>query len=96
MNSSTTIAPDHAGDTEQLIQIGLALDPDARSKTLARLIAGTIHDGADTALCRFAGTGDLDPEAALGELNDVVVPLEQEGWVDALGRHILLSTERPS
>ncbi|WP_448810393.1 hypothetical protein [Agromyces bauzanensis] len=95
MNSSTTThaitaaAPDEADKARQLIELGLALDPEARSETLARLIAGSVHGGIDTALCWFAGTGELRPEKALAELNSVKVPFEQEGWVDALGRYIL-------
>lgn len=91
MNSSTitATAPDETGRAQQLIELGLALDPEARSETLARLIAGSVHGGPDSALCRFAGTGDLQPEAALAELNHLRVPFEQEGWVDALGRYVL-------
>lgn len=90
MNSSTTTStPDETDRARQLIELGLALDPEARSETLARLIAGTVHGGTDTALCWFAGSGELRPEEALDELNRLQVPYEQEGWVDALGRYIL-------
>lgn len=94
MNSSsiTTNAPDNTDRARQLIELGLALDPAARSETLARLIAGAVHGGTDTALCWFAGTGELRHEAALQELNAVIVPFEHEGWVDALGHHILYAT----
>lgn len=91
MNSSTitTVSPDETNKARQLIELGMAMDPEARSETLARLIAGSVHGGADTALCRFAGTGELRPEEALAELNHVRVPFAQEAWVDALGRFIL-------
>lgn len=91
MNSSTiTIeTPDQSDKARQLIELGLAMDPEARSETLARLIAGSVHGGTDTALCRFAGTGEINPEATLTELNGLRVPFEQEAWVDALGRYIL-------
>lgn len=92
MNSSTitaAAAPDETARAAQTIELGLALDPEARSQTLARLIAATVHEGNDTALSHFAATGHLDAEAALAEVNDLEVPLEQEGWVDALGRYIL-------
>lgn len=56
---------------------------------IARLLAATMHDGPGTALEAFASTGGLAAERALAELNDVVVPLEREAWVDALGRYIL-------
>lgn len=56
---------------------------------IARLLAATLHDGTGSALEHFATTGELDAEAALAELNEVTVPLEREGWVDALGRYIL-------
>lgn len=94
MNSSTITTaaiPDETARAAQTIELGLALDPEARSQTLARLIAATVHPGDDSALSAFASTGVLDAEAALAELNDLQVPLEQEGWVDALGRYILTS-----
>jgi hypothetical protein len=91
MNSSTitTVTPDETDKAQQLIELGLAMDPEARSETLARLIAGSIHGGPDTALCRFAGTGQLRAEEALAELNQLRLPFEKEGWVDALGRYVL-------
>lgn len=92
MNSSTTTAsaaPDQTDRARELIELGLAIDPEARSETLARLIAASVHDGADTTLGRFAATGTLAAQAALKELNRLRVPFEQEVWVDALGRYIL-------
>ncbi|MBM7502925.1 hypothetical protein ACFPER_05560 [Agromyces aurantiacus] len=96
MNSSTIThaTPDQSGTARQLIELGLALDPEARSETLARLIAASLHEGPGTALERFASEGELDAESTLRELNDLRVPLEQEGWVDALGRHILATGSR--
>lgn len=98
MNSSTIStrigAPDETDKVRYLIEIGMAIDPEARSETLARLIAGSVHGGIDTALCWFASTGELRAETALAELNDLRVPLEQEGWVDALGRYILATGGR--
>lgn len=92
MNSSiTTAAPDETDRAREVIELGLALDPEARSETLARLIAASLHEGPYTALERFAATGTLSAEPALRELNDLRVPIEQEGWVDALGRYILLT-----
>ena len=93
MNSSiiTTATPDETSRAVQTIQLGLALDPEARSQTLARLIAASLHDGPGTARERFASSGQLDAEEALHELNTLRVPLEQEGWVDALGRYVLLT-----
>lgn len=96
MNSSpftTTAVPDETDRARELIELGLTLDPEARSQTLARLIAATIHSGDGSALERFAAAGTLDRQAALAELNLVRLPLEREGWVDALGRYILLSVE---
>lgn len=93
MNSSTTTAsaaPDQTDLARDLIELGLAIDPEARSETLARLIAASVHDGTDTALGQFAATGTLSAEAALKELNRLRVRFEQEVWVDALGRYILL------
>ncbi|MFD6699428.1 MULTISPECIES: hypothetical protein [unclassified Microbacterium] len=97
MNSSplaaTAAAPDETGRARELIELGLTLDPEARSQTLARLIAATVHSGDGSTLATFASTGVLDREAALAELNLVRLPIEREGWVDALGRFILLSPE---
>ncbi|GAB2513102.1 hypothetical protein [Paramicrobacterium agarici] len=92
MNSSTittTVSPDETGKAQQLIELGLAMDPEARSEILARLIAGSIHGGPETALCHFAGTGELRAEEALAELNQLRLPFEKEEWVDALGRYVL-------
>lgn len=98
MNSSTTTAvtPDNTDRARKLIDLGLALDPEARSETLARLIAASLHTGEGTALERFAATGTLDHQQALTELNDLRLPFEREGWIDALGRHILLTSEKRS
>lgn len=95
MNSSTTIrttAPDETDRARELIEIGLTLDPEARSETLARLIAASLHHGPGSALEIFASTGHLDQQGGLAELNNVRVPFELEGWVDALGRYILLNS----
>ncbi len=90
MNSSTIItAPDETDRARELIEIGLAMDAESRSETLARLIAASLHGGPSTALEAFAATGRLDKQQMLQEVNDLRVPLEQEGWVDALGRYIL-------
>lgn len=91
MNSSTitAVAPDETDRARQLIELGLAMDAEARSETLARLIAATLHNGPGSALEAFASTGALDRQRMLQELNDLRIPLDQEGWVDALGRFIL-------
>lgn len=96
--TTTTIAtrPDETEKARQLIEMGLALDPEARSETLARLIAASLHDGLGSALETFAATGALHGQRMLQELNDLRVPLEQEGWVDALGRFILFATGEKS
>jgi hypothetical protein len=62
---------------------------DVADEGIARLIAATLHDGSGGALDHFATTGELDAEKALAELNEVTVPLDREGWVDALGAYIL-------
>lgn len=56
---------------------------------IARLIAATLHDGPGTALEHFAATGELHAQNALTELNQVRVPIEREGWIDALGHYII-------
>jgi hypothetical protein len=88
----TTTAPrtdSNEARAQQLIEIWIGLNPETQHVALARLIAATIHDGPGSALERFAGTGELDPEAALEELNKIRVPLEREDWVDVLGRFVL-------
>ncbi|MBT9605764.1 hypothetical protein [Microbacterium sp.] len=97
MNTSTTTraaAPDETEKARQLIELGLALDPAARSVTVARLIAASLHAGPDTALKRFAATGTLDAQAALDELNNLHVPFSQEGWVETLGQYIVATGDR--
>jgi len=88
-SSTTTHVPDGSDRAQQTIELGLALDPEARSETLARLIAASLHDGPGTALEAFAAGNDLDAERALHELNEARVPGHQEPWVDALGSYIL-------
>ena len=58
MKSSTltSTTPDNTDRASQLIELGLAMDPEARSETLARLIAASLHTGEGTALERFAAT----------------------------------------
>jgi hypothetical protein len=82
-------APDQTNRAQDIISTWLALNPSTQDGLLARLIAATVHGGPNTALERFAANGDLDAEAALAELNDVVVPIEREPWLDALGRYII-------
>ncbi|MCI9857222.1 hypothetical protein [Microbacterium proteolyticum] len=82
-------APDESDRARDTIEIWLALDPEAQNEQLARLIAAAVHPGPGSALERFAATGCLKAQDALDEINDVRVPLEREGWVDALGRHVL-------
>lgn len=64
-------------------------DTNIADEGISRLLAATLHDGPGTALERFASTGELDAEAVLRELGAVTVPIEREGWVDALGRYII-------
>ena len=87
----TITTPDETEKARQIITLMIDLDPEAQGHTLARLVAATLHGGPGTSLERFASAGDLDPETALAELNDLRVPLEQEDWVDVLGRYILLN-----
>lgn len=87
--TSILTTPDQTDRAQELIELWMSVDPEAQAKALARLIAATLHAGPGSALERFAGTGKLDPEGALTELNKVRVPLEREGWVDLLGRFIL-------
>lgn len=62
---------------------------------LARLIAAALHEGPDSALHQFASAGELVADDALRELGEMKVPLEREGWVDALGRFIINGGRRP-
>ena len=87
--SNATRTPDQTDRAQQLVELWMSVDPEAQDTSLARLVAATMHAGPGSALERFAGTGELDAQAALAELNDVRVPLEREAWVDLLGRFIL-------
>lgn len=87
-------APDQTERARTVISTWLALSPHTQDRLLARLIAATIHDGPGSALERFAATGKLDAQEALDELNDVVVPIEREPWLDTLGRYIITSGGR--
>lgn len=85
---------DQSAHAQVMISTWLALTPDRQNQLLARLIAATVHDGAGSALERFAATGHLDAEKALDELNDARVPIEREAWVDLLGHFIITSGGR--
>ena len=87
--TTTLTTPDQTDRAQELIELWMSVDPEAQDTALARLIAATLHGGPGSAMERFAGTGKLDPEGALTELNRVRVPLERECWVDLLGRFIL-------
>lgn len=86
---SATARSSNEERAHEIIELWAALAPEAQDESLARLVAATIHAGPGSALERFAGTGHLDAEEALAELNEVRVPWEREGWVDLLGRFIL-------
>lgn len=94
ISAAQAAAPDESRQAQELIELGLALDPEARSVALARLIAAAIHPGTGSALQVFASSGFLEQNDMLDELNHVQVPLEQEAWIDALGRFILLHRSR--
>lgn len=91
----TITTPDQTERAMQHIDLRLALDVEAQDETLARLIAASIHPGPGSALERFAGTGILEAQSALDEINQLHVPLERETWLDALGRYVLWRGERP-
>lgn len=88
------IAPDQTERASQLIELWPILDLEAQHETLARIIAASVHPGPGSALERFAGTGLLDAQAVLEEINDARVPMEQEAWLDTLGRFVLLQGGR--
>ena len=83
--------PDQSLQAIIAINSMLALDHESQHRTLARLIAATVHSGPGSALYEFASRDELFAEDVLRELNEVVVPREREGWVDALGRYVLLA-----
>lgn len=87
--TTTTAAPDQSERASQIVELWLTLDVEAQHVTLARVIAASVHPGPGSALELFAGTGHLDAQQALEEVNAARVPLEQEDWLDALGRYIL-------
>ena len=85
----TITTPDQTARAYELIELWMQLDTEAQNESLARLVAAAVHPGHGSALERFAGTGTLDAESALHEINRVRVPLEREPWLDLLGRFIL-------
>ncbi len=87
--TSTITTPDQTERARGLIELWLTLDHEAQDEMLARLIAASVHSGTGSALERFAGTGQLEGQAALDEINQVRVPLERETWLDTLGRFVL-------
>lgn len=54
----------------------------------ARLIAATIHGGPDTALSRFAATGELDPNQSVRELDDIAFHQLPPDWWLALDAYL--------
>lgn len=91
----TITIPDQTERAQELIELWLTLDHEAQDETLARLIAASVHPGTGSALERFAGTGQLDGQAVLDEINRARVPLEREAWLDTLGRFVLTRGGRP-
>ena len=89
MKSKRT-APDETLRAREAIERMLAQDIEATDTQLARLIAATLHEGHDTSLYRFASTGELDFRLVMDELGELRVPFDREGWVDALGRYVLM------
>jgi len=62
-------APDQTERAQELIDDALAAwDGKPVADATARVIAASVHAGSDTALGRFAGSGELDPGQALIEL----------------------------
>ncbi|QAY74263.1 hypothetical protein ET445_13935 [Agromyces protaetiae] len=88
-DSTLPASLDQADTALQILDDWSYGDTDVADEGIARLLAATLHDGPGTALEHFASTGELDAEAALRELGQATVPLEREGWVDALGRYII-------
>lgn len=91
----TITTPDQTERADQLIALWLTLDQEAQYEAIARIIAASVHPGPGSALERFAGTGVLDAQVALDEINQARVPLDQEDWLDHLGRFILSRGGRP-
>lgn len=92
--TSTTTAPDQSERAKEVINLMLAIDPEATECTLGRLIAATLHQGPSTALYQFASEGVLDRDAILHELDDTRIPYAFDGWADALARYALYAGGR--
>ena len=73
-------APDQTETARELIDEALASwNGKPVATALARVIAAASHAGADTALGRFAGCGELDASQALIELR--ATPRDEMHWL---------------
>ena len=62
-------APDQTEKAREVIDQALASwDRESIGTAMARVIAASVHAGSDTALGRFAGSGELDATQAIIEL----------------------------
>ena len=87
--------PDQTEKARELIDKALASwDGEAIGTALARVIAASAHAGAETALGRFAGNGELDADRALNELRAIPKGEIHFLWRGALAGY--LHTQRGS
>jgi hypothetical protein len=72
IRDSALRAPDQTEKARELIDEALASrDGESIGTALARVIAASVHTGPETALGRFAGSGELDADQALIELSAI-------------------------
>lgn len=82
-------APDQTETARELIDEALASwNGQSIATALARVIAASFHAGPDTALGRFAGSGELDVDQALIELRGTSTSRINWLWRGALAGYL--------
>lgn len=82
-------APDQTETARELIDEALASwNGKPVATALARVIAASVHAGSDTALARFAGSGELDVDQAIIELRGTSTSRMHWLWRGALAGYL--------
>lgn len=89
ITGSALSAPDQTEKARKLIDDALASwNGEPIASAMARVIAASIHTGSETALSRFAGSGELDANQALTELKAVPKSAMHWLWRGALSGYL--------
>ena len=89
IRGSTLSAPDQTVRAQELIDGALASwDGESIATAMARVIAASVHAGPGTALGHFAGSGELDADRALLELQATPTVAMHWLWRGALAGYL--------